>query len=629
MSELTYKAAAEYLEVSPATVKNWSRQGLLSVNSTMNPLESEILQLKEKISAHKSSRLSSRANKSSAQRKFIPTEYIENRVLRKDVNRLASDLDSVETEDSIFLLALSIILIERSGLIDKSAKNGTEIPVICHKGLSDEISSWYYSVNCPPLKELRTWISSINIPLQRDTTGLIYQMLQNEGRKSEKGSYYTPPAYADEVLKLYGATGQRFLDPCCGSGMFLLAAARKYDSPDRIYGWDTDRTAVHLARINLMLYFKDQQFNPHVYYRNCLTAKTEDRFDLIATNPPWGHHFSQKDRTLLKKEYPSIKTGESFSYFIEAGLKLLNRKGKLSYILPEALLKVRTHRDIRKRILDNVQVNYVKYLGTPFNRVQTKVVRIDMSHRKTEQDTTVFRDHQTYTVNCRRFYKNPHYVFDFNCNSRDSEIINNIYSKKDESLKDNTLWIMGIVSGNNKRFISIIKKKGYKPILSGQDISPYKIRKPEHFIYFDRKILQQSAPEEYYGKSPKIVYKFISSKLVFAIDRYGFTTLNSANSFHSSLSTPPEVIIALFNSSLYQFLYKKKFNSLKVLKGNLEQLPIPRLEKDETENLVKIVHKIEHSEHSQFALLQENVDEFIFQYFSISDRDRRYILENL
>ena len=627
MSELTYREAADHLNVSPATIKNWKRQGILSSDNHLNLQESEINLLKDKISTHKSSRLHSRANKSSAIGKFIPTEYIENKISRKAVNRLSLELTSFNVSHSTFLFALSILLIEKANLLDlkKIQKNG--LPVINHKNLEMEIISWYKSINKPPYLNLIKKISHLQIPVQRDSSGLIYQMLQSEGRKSERGSYYTPPSFADEVLTLYGYEGQKFLDPCCGSGMFLLAAAQKYNSPYNIYGWDTDETAIRLARINMMLYFKGIQFKPNIFLRNCLTETTNEKFDLIATNPPWGNHFSKSDRIIINKKYAGINTGESFSYFIEAGLELLNKKGILSYILPEALLKVKTHRDIRMNILNRAHIKYLKYLGKPFYRVQTQVVRMDMVLNPVDQSTIVYRKNKIYSVNSRRFLKNPAYLFDFNCNQRDYNIIEHIYKKKHRTLKKNTLWILGVVTGNNNRFISDTKKDNCKLFISGLDIEAFKIKKPSRYIYFNRQILQQSASGENYEKNPKVVYKFITDKPVFAIDRSGFITLNSANSFYLPKNIQAEVVTGLFNSKLYQFIYRKKFNSLKILKSHLEQLPIPDFNHQEISLLIKLVREIETVQEINLEKLKNELNNFIFQYFNISPEDRNYILE--
>lgn len=629
MRELSYREAAQLLNVSSATVKNWTRQGLLSTGNSRKPLESDIQLLKKKLKKKKNLRLTSRANKSAGVKRFIPNEYIEDNISRKKINTLAETLKTIKAEIPQILLSFSLYLIERAGLSDNKVSNSDPISRITHKGLSEEIRTWHRELKQPPILDLNILFSNITIPVQRDTAGLIYQMLQSEGRKSNKGSYYTPPAYTDEVLNLYGKKGQKFLDPCCGSGIFLLAAAEKYGSPENIHGWDSDITAVHLARINLMLYFRYLNFTPNIFHKNSLTKSSDERFDLIATNPPWGHHYSIKNQKIISNNYEIVKTGESFSFFIEAGLHLLKKNGILSYLLPESLLKVKTHKDIRKKLLENVHIRYIKFLGKPFCRVQTNVIRLDLSKNSDKKTTTVFRNNKIYSVNCTRFFKNPYFLFDFNCTERDCAIIEKIYMRNNETLKKDTLWILGIVSGNNDKFITKEANTDNLPFISGGDVHPFRIKEPEKFIYFNREILQQSAPFENYRTSPKIIYKFITGKPVFAIDRTGYVTLNSANSFYPKKEMPLESIVALFNSQLYRFVCRKKFNSIKVLRSHLEQLPLPRLDEKENVYLKKLVLQIEQSKNLDNSSLIEKIDDYIFKFFNISECDRKYIRENI
>lgn len=37
------------------------------------------------------------------------------------------------------------------------------------------------------------------------------------------------------------------------------------------------------------------------------------------------------------------------------------------------------------------------------------------------------------------------------------------------------------------------------------------------------------------------------------------------------------MIAALFNSELYQYIFQKKFNSIKVLKSHIQEMPLPIL----------------------------------------------------
>ena len=52
------------------------------------------------------------------------------------------------------------------------------------------------------------------------------------------------------------------------------------------------------------------------------------------------------------------------------------------------------------------------------------------------------------------------------------------------------------------------------------------------------------------------------------------------------------MIVALFNSSPYQFLFQKKFSSIKVLRNHIEQMPLPLWDEKTFSEIIKIVNEI-------------------------------------
>lgn len=68
-----------------------------------------------------------------------------------------------------------------------------------------------------------------------DIIGTIYNTYVNRKEKREKGQYYTPPAIVNYILDAVGYNGtaiigsnKRLIDPACGSGSFLVAAAKRF-----------------------------------------------------------------------------------------------------------------------------------------------------------------------------------------------------------------------------------------------------------------------------------------------------------------------------------------------------------------------------------------------------------------
>ena len=171
----------------------------------------------------------------------------------------------------------------------------------------------------------------------------------------------------------------------------MLSASEKIDNPSNLWGFDIDKSAVRLAKINLFLKFPKHRFKPNIYHKNPLLEESKGipNFDLVITNPPWGSHFSKDEVLFLKKKYKDIKSNEAFSYFLGAGIGFLKEGGKLSFILPESILGIKIHKDIREKILKQTTIEKIKHLNRPFDGVFTNVVRVDLVNKKANNNTFI------------------------------------------------------------------------------------------------------------------------------------------------------------------------------------------------------------------------------------------------
>ena len=200
-------------------------------------------------------------------------------------------------------------------------------------------------------------------------------------------------------------------------------------------------------------------------------------------------------------------------------------------------------------------------------------------------------------------------------------LIKKTYATPHVTLKNQAEWALGIVTGNNKKYLLPLPKEGHEAIYRGRDIEKYKFVKASSFIEFCPDNLQQVAPAWKYRAQEKLIYRFISKYLVFAYDDQQRLTLNSANTVIPKIDGYPiKVILALFNSSLYQFIYQKKFSSIKTLRGNLEQLPLPLWD---GAIFGKIVSKVDEIIDSKDCY--DELDTFIMKSFNFSEREIDYM----
>ena len=182
----------------------------------------------------------------------------------------------------------------------------------------------------------------------------------------EKGQVYTPTFLAIWVAELLKEhlgehwTG-RLLDPACGDGELLDAAADKLPR-SRLYGVDIDAAATRSAHLRLC---------------GLATIKTADMlksplvgrdgkqltFSALVSNPPWGADLLHS-RTSLKQLGYSLVCGQfdSWSLFVEASVNALEHGGVAAFILPDAIFSSE-HTATRAYIAENFSIELIARLG--------------------------------------------------------------------------------------------------------------------------------------------------------------------------------------------------------------------------------------------------------------------------
>ena len=58
-----------------------------------------------------------------------------------------------------------------------------------------------------------------------------------------------------KLIKEHVKKDSKVLDPCCGTGQFILTFSDIVENPSNIYGVDIDEIAVRIARLNLLIKF--------------------------------------------------------------------------------------------------------------------------------------------------------------------------------------------------------------------------------------------------------------------------------------------------------------------------------------------------------------------------------------
>ena len=299
---------------------------------------------------------------------------------------------------------------------------------------------------------------------------------------------------------------------------------------------------------------------------------------------------------------------------------MLKEGGVLSFVLPESILNVKIHSDIRKYIISNYHISRIEQKKKIFKNVFSPAAVIDIRNTENNDEVEILNLSENFRISSDRFSSNSNYIFDINVDPLDEKIISKIYSLKHTTLKGNATWALGIVTGNNPYYIKDKKDRWNEPIIKGKDLSPFKITPPDTFIKFEPERFQQTAEASFYRCGEKLIYKYISNRLIFACDRNQRLTLNSVNILIPQIDgVDMKVIMALFNSELYQYIFQKKFSSVKVLRNHIEELPVPELSGFQHQSIISMVEDIDN------GYSMDQLNEFIYRTFRLKKQEIDHI----
>lgn len=629
------------LSISKATLKNWIRLHKITPDvSGMYFSREYISKVAEDIQSGKNEKLKSRRNKKSISGKLLYKDYVKNPENRAVVEELISMGEVSESELSFLLANFAVQLYYQKKNISFEKNN-----VLCDfiEGHSDEefrklIADLLGGVSsCTDKSELLKSMMTKRLQFvpTEDSLGFVYISLRDIGQRKLAGAYYTPERIVTEIIENLDLSSVgdtiKFCDPCCGAGNFLIALAGRFGNHAELYGQDCDTTSALIARINLFLTDTNltaEYLREHIKIGDTLLDTFDEKFDIVIGNPPWGSEFQEEQLIEYKQNYRTAvgKGIEAYDLFVERSLGMLKQSGSLAFVLPEAILSVAAHKAIRELLLNRCCFRYISYVGNVFTGVQCPAVllHVALGNAGAVYGCHVSIGEHKFTIAENRELSAD--VLSFNISDEENECMHAIENIENVVyLKDHAQFALGIVTGNNKEYLTPEPKDGYEFILKGNDIQRYSIRTGKNYIHYAPERFQQVAPTEVYRAEEKLFYRFICDVPVFAYDNTQMLSLNSCNIVIPMVpGLSIKYILAILNSSVAAYWTSKKFNSVKLLRSHIEKIPIPFVEENVQKSIEKKVDRIMQSEDDISGLYWE-LDDDIASLYHLSDENKGII----
>lgn len=232
-----------------------------------------------------------------------------------------------------------------------------------------------------------------NTPTDLETVVDIFESLIKPDKKTENGIVFTPKYISDyiveSVLTLRPWDGKsRFIDPGCGSGIFLISAVeklhKKYNIPidtiieKYVFGIDVEPDNVRCCILALKLlsakhngHFESIAYNIQCFdsLKNNWSEKfSVESFSYVIGNPPYvnPHDMDPKTTKFLKNSFITTKSGvfNIFYAFIECAMNNISDDGMLGYIVPNNFLTIKSAIELRKYLQSNLYLDHILDFGS-------------------------------------------------------------------------------------------------------------------------------------------------------------------------------------------------------------------------------------------------------------------------
>ena len=235
--------------------------------------------------------------------------------------------------------------------------------------------------------------------IERDIIGDAYEIFMGDAVKGQSGQFFTPQNAATALVQMVEPKPyDKVLDLACGAGGFLVATYKYWkchyehissENAHNLYGVDKDKYLTRLSKIHLACLARTSSkicCADSLIWNEDILGASENAFDIILTNPPFGSNIQSGTIETLRKyllAYKYKKTKDNTFIqsceinesvppqvvFMEQCIRLVRPGGLIGIVVPESMISSKKYSFVVDYIMQNCRISAV--IGMPDDLFKT------------------------------------------------------------------------------------------------------------------------------------------------------------------------------------------------------------------------------------------------------------------
>ena len=401
---------------------------------------------------------------------------------------------------------------------------------------------------------------------------------------------------------------------------------------------------------------EEKKIKPFSWKKSFSIVFKQGGFDVVIGNPPYvrSQYIEQEIKNYLQSKYISASyQPDTFAFFIEKGIDLINNQGRLGYIIPNGILTNNYYSKLRKQIIDKTAIEIIVdlkdnvFVGASVD-TSVFILRKENQIKKAHSNITNIGEcpskrtnsiiTPTSTIIQNKFLEFNDFVFNTSIDETSYSLINKITSNSNP-LKDfleikNGMKVRKELFGNKK-----IDSR-YKKFLQGGDVKPYSVEYSNKWVCYDKKLETKYSnqafrdEEIFLAKSKILVRQVLGKKRIYAsldttsyyCDQSLYLLLPKNNSLDL------KILLGILNSKLMFYFFGKTSSDRKEtfpkIKGvQVGEFPISKNKIDKKEFIKHIDLLLSLNEEMKEIKLQTKIEQIKHRIEHCEDKVNQLVYE--